>query len=392
MKRTIIALGALLALVSCQSLKEEWQPVFTFDSNEPAAFVPVTEAELMSRYHFTEFTSIQDLKAMYKSPGIEITSNIWIKGRVISSDRTGNIYRELYIQDETGGIDIKLGKSSLYSEYKLGQWVYVRCASLTLGSYNGMPQLGMEPDNTSTNEYETSYLDLQAIINEHVFKGAYDTPVTSEVIDEARIKAAIKQGYKHELWGKYVTVKGLKYSKEVFALLYPNSNLPHKSGNPENRVFLSTPQSGAVSGFDYTWGIDSWALSKSSYINLINSGKLDKAEVGSGSTRYGSILGTPRQYLSPGRTLDSFGTDADLTYKEIMIKYASANTISHYFKLGSTDIQIRTSGYAKFADEKIDSDILNGTATIDVTGILTIYSGSAQFTLVDEPSISVVKH
>ena len=61
-------------------------------------------------------------------------------------------------------------------------------------------------------------------------------------------------------------------------------------------------------------------------------------------------------------------------------------------KLGSTDIQIRTSGYAKFADEKIDSDILNGTATIDVTGILTIYSGSAQFTLVDEPSISVVKH
>ena len=51
----------------------------------------------------------------------------------------------------------------------------------------------------------------------------------------------------------------------------------------------------------------------------------------------------------------------------------------------------KTSGYAKFADEKIDSDIVNGTP-IDVTGILTIYSGSAQFTLVDDPSISVVKH
>ena len=206
-----------------------------------------------------------------------------------------------------------------------------------------------------------------------------------------QIKTAIKTGYKHELWGKYVTVKGLKYSNEVFALLYPNSNLPHKSGNPENRVFLSTPQSGAVSGFDYTWGIDSWALSKGRYIELIKSGKLDQAEVGSGATRYGTILGTPRQYLSPGRTLDSFGTDADLTYKDIMIKYAGANTISQYFKLGSTDIQIRTSGYAKFADEKIDSDIVNGTP-IDVTGILTIYSGSAQFTLVDEPSMSVIKH
>ena len=45
MKRTIIALGALLALVSCQSLKEEWQPVFTFDANEPPAVVPVSEAD-----------------------------------------------------------------------------------------------------------------------------------------------------------------------------------------------------------------------------------------------------------------------------------------------------------------------------------------------------------
>ena len=391
MKRTIISICALLALVSCQSLKEEWQPVFTFDANEPAEFVPVTETELMSRYHFTEFTTIQALKAMYKSPGVEITGNVWIKGQVISSDRTGNIYRELYIQDGTGGIDVKVGKSSLYSDYKLGQWVYVRCSSLTLGSYNGMPQLGMEPDDTSTNEYETSYIDLQAIINEHVFKGAYDTPVAPQVVTEDQIKTAIKTGYKYELWGKYVMVKGLKYSNEVFALLYPNSNLPHKSGNPENRVFLSTPQSGAVSGFDYTWGIDSWALSKGRYIELIKSGKLDQAEVGSGATRYGTILGTPRQYLSPGRTLDSFGTDADLTYKDIMIKYAGANTISQYFKLGSTDIQIRTSGYAKFADEKIDSDIVNGTP-IDVTGILTIYSGSAQFTLVDEPSISVIKH
>ena len=115
MKKSIFTICALAALVSCQSLKEEWQPVFTFDANEPPAVVPVSEAELMSRYHFTEFTSIKDLKSLYKSPGVEITSNIWIKGQVISSDRTGNVYREMYIQDETGGIDIKLGKSSLYS-------------------------------------------------------------------------------------------------------------------------------------------------------------------------------------------------------------------------------------------------------------------------------------
>ena len=392
MKKLLIALSAALALVSCQSLKEEWQPVFTFGDNEPAAFVPVTEQQLMSSYGFTAFTTIKDLKAMYRSPGVEIKGNIWIRGQVTSSDRTGNIYRELYIQDETGGIDVKLGKSSLYSEYKVGQWVYVSCGGLTLGSYNGMPQLGMEPDRTSTNEYETSYIDVQAIINEHVFKGAYATPLAPVVADEAAVKAACTRGYQHELWGKLVTIKGLRYGNEIFALLYPTSNLPHKSANPENRVFLSTPQSGPVAGVDYTWGIDTWALSKAGFISILQSGKLDAAEVGSGSTRYGPITGTPRKYLPAGKTLDSFGMDADMTYKEILVKYATANYVSHYFKLGSTDIQVRTSGYAKFADEKLDPAVLAGTATVDITGILTIYDGSAQFTLEDEPSLSVKKN
>ncbi len=392
MKKSLIAFFAAIALLSCQSLKEEWQPVFTFGDNEPAAFVPVTESALMETYGFSAFTTIRDLKALYKSPGVEIRGNVWIKGQVISSDRTGNVYRELYIQDETGGIDVKIGKSSLYSDFKVGQWVYVKCSGLTLGSYNGMPQLGMEADQTSTNEYETSYIDVQAIIDEHVFKGNFGTPIAPAVVGEDEIKAACSRGYQHELWGKLVTVKGLRYGNEIFALLYPNSNLPHKSGNPENRVFLSTPQSGSVAGFDYTWGIDTWSLSKASFIDLLKAGKLDEAEVGSGATRYGPITGTPRNYLPSGKTLDSFGTDADLTYRDIMIKYATANYVSHYFKIGSTDVQVRTSGFAKFADEKLDPAVRSGQATVDITGILTIYSGAAQFTLVDEPSVSVKKN
>ena len=81
--------------------------------------------------------------------------------------------------------------------------------------------------------------------------------------------------------------------------------------------------------------------------------------------------------------------DAELTYKEVMKKYATANYVSHYFKLGGTSIQIRTSGYAKFADQELDPGVLDGTKTVDITGIMTIYSGAAQFTLVDEPSVSV---
>ena len=381
MKKLLIAFAALAALVSCQSLKEEWQPVFTFGDNEPAEYVPYTEASLPN--FSGTFTSIKALKAMYKNKPLEVSGNTWIKGQVISSDVTGNVYRELYIQDETGGIDLKLGKSSLYSEFSLGQWVYVLCDGLTLGAYNGMPQLGLAADETSTNEYETSYIDSQAIINMHVFRGVNDTPLAPAVVSEADIKAAITAGFTGDLWGKLVTIEDMSYGNQIFALFYPNSNLPHKSGNPENRVFLSD---------NGTWGITTWACSKAGYVKYLGSGVWDSAEIGSGATRYGagSILKTPREVGLTGKTLDSFGLDADLTYKEIMIKYATANYVSHYFKVGSTDVQVRTSGYAKFADVELDPALRDGSKKADITGILTIYSGAAQFTLVDEPSVSVV--
>ena len=379
MKKILIYFAAFAALVSCTDLKEEWQPVLTCGDIEPAPKTLYTESSLPGEVNFI---SITDLKKMYRSGGLEIEDNVWIKGQVTSSDKSGNIYRELYIQDETGGIDVKVGKSSLYSEYLLGQWVYVNCKGLQLGAYNGMPQLGAPPDETSTNEYETSYIDVQAIIDQHVFRGAYADPVAPVAVDESQLKTAISAGYTGELWGKLVTVKGLKYGKEIFALVYPNPNMPHKSGNPENRVFLSD------SG---TWGIDTWALTKNSYIDILqNTNAWDSAQVVSGNTRYCTLTQSPKDCKDmPASVLKTFGSDAGMPYKQIMIKYATANYVSHYFRIGKTDVQVRTSGYARFADQKLDSRLIDGSGTCDITGILSIYNGAAQFTLVDDPTTSV---
>ena len=381
MKKIIAILAAAAALVSCQSLIEEWQPVLGSPQAPEHTHLYSDTALPDGAPAIGSFKTIKELKAMYKNKPLEVTGNVWVTGKVTSSDVTGNVYREIYIQDATGGIDLKLGKSSLYSEYALGQTLYVYCDGLTLGAYNGMPQLGMEADQTSTNEYETSYIDLQSIIDRHVFKGQYGDPVAPTVVTEADVKASINAGFTGELWGKLVTVKGVKYGNQIFALFYPNPNLPHKSGNPENRVFLSDKG---------TWGINTWSCSKAGYIGYLKSGVWDSAEVGSGATKYGSIATTtPRSAKLSDKVLDSFSPDQDTFYKDIMIKNATANYVSHYFKLGSTDIQVRTSGYAKFADEKLDANLTSGAKTADITGIMTIYSGAAQFTLVDDPSVSV---
>jgi hypothetical protein len=58
--------------------------------------------------------------------------------------------------------------------------------------------------------------------------------------------------------------------------------------------------------------------------------------------------------------------------------------------MGETIVQVRTSGYARFADKEIDKDVLSGETPISVTGILTNYQGSIQFTLIDEDSVVLI--
>ncbi|KXX70302.1 endonuclease [Flammeovirga sp. SJP92] len=90
--------------------------------------------------------SIADLKAMHSGRDNDTTGipeDVVIVGQVISDDEAGNIYKELYIQDKTGGILIRLDKAPLYSTYRLGQQVGIICDDLVLGSYGGNVQLGI---------------------------------------------------------------------------------------------------------------------------------------------------------------------------------------------------------------------------------------------------------
>ena len=279
---------------------------------------------------------------MYVDKPVHIEKDLIIGGQVTSSDQSGNIYRSMYIQDATGAIEIKIGKSSLYNDYRPGQWVYVKLNGLTLGTYEGMLQIGLDDPS---GEYETAYIDVQRMIDLHVFKGKIDTPVVPIVLSESEI--LLEQNME-----KLVTLKGLKYANEAFALLYPDPNGDKKS--TANRVFLS----------DKTWGITTWAMSKNKMQAYLDSGIWDEA-----------------------KTADGAKTVAELR-KENAIE-ATGTYVSQYFKMGSKEIQIRTSGYAKFADVELDEGVLNGTKLIDITGILTNYRGSAQFTLIDLDGVKI---
>ena len=381
MKKSLIITAALLALASC-GLKEEFQPVFTgkYPAPEPERY--------WSDEDFGRITSIADLVSGYTIGQPKVLGSTVIKGTVSTTDRPGNFYKSFYIQDETGGIEIKVGKNGLYNDYLLGQTVYVDCEDLTLGMYGyksgnyggmGMAQLGFSDPSGS---YETSYMEIPLLIDAHVLRGNPSElhPVTPAVITSAsqlpNPKTATQATSK--LIGSMVTLKGLTYGSEVFCLLYLDSNQDKKSYT--NRVFLSSSNSS-----DPTCGITTWAMSKEKMTEYLYSGIWDECKVGSGNTNAEDEEGNT---LTVGSYRGENGLyDASINGFNGIER--TAYSVSQYFKLGSTDIQIRTSGFCKFCDVEIDPDVLSGKATIDVTGVLTLYQGSFQLVVNNIDDITV---
>lgn len=358
MRKIYFALFAALALtVSCQSLVEEFQPVFTLKYDDPE---PYQRASGITPTH-----TIAQLAAMYEiGKPSRINSDIIISGIVSTSDKTGNFYKSFYIQDETGGIELKLGKNGLYNDYLPGQRIFVNCKDLTIGMYGykegygmGMTQIGF---SDPTGEYETSYIENSLLIDQHILRGEVEGEVKPYVLTERELpdaKTASQVTSKYV--GSLVTLKGLKYSNEVFCLLYVNPNMDKKSY--KNRVFLS--DTNGIGTYGKTHGVTTWAMSKAKMTEYMCDGLWDECQVGSGSNM-------------TGQTVASFKGDG--TYPEFS---KAAYSVSQYFKMGSTEIQIRTSGYSRFADKEIPAEVLSGAKTIDVTGILAFYQGSIQITV-----------
>ncbi|MEG0807238.1 MAG: DUF5689 domain-containing protein [Alistipes sp.] len=172
MKNTKIFLIALLGLLTVGCYND-------FDTPAPQKIYTDEDMALMGLEHVTikavkdkfgpisntgtndDYSSTKTLK-LGASEGEESTftgmsfwpeaANYYIKGKVISSDQQGNIYKSLFIWDGTAAIELKL-VNDLYLTYKLdletleSQWVYVKLSGLYLGNYRMMLSIGGAPSD-----------------------------------------------------------------------------------------------------------------------------------------------------------------------------------------------------------------------------------------------------
>lgn len=98
-------------------------------------------------------TSLVDFKTAYWKSDRNYVSTVGltadgehtiIKGRVISSDETGNIYKAVMISDGTAALTIAINAYDLYQSYQFGQELVIDATDLKIGGYNGLMQLGGE--------------------------------------------------------------------------------------------------------------------------------------------------------------------------------------------------------------------------------------------------------
>lgn len=361
--RKYLIFALLFALVSCESLKEEFQPVFIGKYDNPDHQAPAS---------MKANTTIAKLAAMYKigNPMV-IKKDIIVGGVVSTTDKPGNFYKSFYIQDETGGMEIKIGKNSLYNDFLPGQMIYVKCQDLCVGMYGyksgdrygyGMVQIGF---SDPSGEYETSYIENTLLMDARIFKGEMVGEVTPIVLKDSDLPTKEQTQATNPNIGKLVTINDLTYGNgtdKTFVLLYLDSNKNKKDA--KNRIFLTNDDG-------LNPNITTWAMSKEKMTEHLTSGLWDNFVVGSGNEKYEKVA----EHRGDG------------SYPSIE---KNAYAVSQYFTSpGGTCIQIRTSGFSKFADTEIDPEVLAGRKKLSVTGILTLYQGSIQITVNDITDLKV---
>lgn len=329
----------------------------------------------------------------------------YIKGKVISSDAQGNVYKSLYIDDGTAGIELKLC-GTLYTIYKLdlsrmdSQWVYVKLKDFYLGNYRMMLSLGDAPSNSlntglaekfyANSNFETPLLWRNTDVAEfnRVLPGEPCQLVEASIDDnnsEANIFKVNTSNYtklNEAYYSRLVRFEGveIRYAGVTYQNLELDDNkqpivdpayqqfianggepvfarngaVYYYDSNGELVPLLKEEEEGAlVPVYEYLWGeeVECPPIGDNPYPNWI-------------VTDSGSPVFSPWYYWAYSRNNVSLYGSVLMMHNTAATKTTDAGVYS-----------IRTSGYSRFAMKPIPQDGTKG----NVLGIYGIYSKSPTY-------------
>ena len=128
-----------LALSAC--MDREWEVPESIQDNPPYG------NNQIEKYPASQVVTIAQLKAQNKSvidanSKKEITDDVQLQVAVNGNDAGGNIYKQISVQDETGGIIIGINATDQFAFLPIGQKLLINLKGLYIGGYGGQAQLG----------------------------------------------------------------------------------------------------------------------------------------------------------------------------------------------------------------------------------------------------------
>ncbi|MFV0469310.1 MAG: DUF5689 domain-containing protein [Dysgonomonas sp.] len=135
-----------------------------------------------------------------------------IKAYVVGNDESGNIYKQLIVQDSTGGIVIGIDASGISGQFKVGQEVFINLNGLYVGKYGGQLQIGTLYNGAIGRMTELDF-------DSHVFRNKFPDS-KADIVTPKTIKISDLSVNSDKYINTLVRIEGVSFNdggKEAFA-------------------------------------------------------------------------------------------------------------------------------------------------------------------------------
>lgn len=234
--------AAVAALAMSMSSCAKFEPV-------PEGTGVITEAEadaLTPTMSIADFKATFDVKdSLFTINYVDTESNLYVRGRVITSDESGNIYKYFVMQDTYTGdaLKVSVDAGSLSGALPIGQEIVINCKGLVVGRYADMAQLGVETYNTSKSRIEPGRIPYTEFMARVQYVG---NPDESKIIcEEMTIQEINSRINDDTLYGRLVRIKDVHFTglgddgeklKEADKIFAPSTyNGTYNVGYPQSR-------------------------------------------------------------------------------------------------------------------------------------------------------------
>lgn len=146
----MMALVMCLGLTSC--MDDDWKA--------PSGDTPAYGNNTLQEKNVISIAKLKEDYGITKdmiNDTVRIDDGIQIKGVVTGNDAEGNIYNEIALQDETGGILVCIAQGGLCGQIQVGQEILIDLGGLYIGAYRSQPQIGVPYTSTSTSGAKSVY-------------------------------------------------------------------------------------------------------------------------------------------------------------------------------------------------------------------------------------------